>query len=49
MLCLELRFQVEYSLSCNSVANLLIRFIYGIMELLVGMNGQLIERRETEL
>ena len=40
-----LRLQVEYSLSCNSVANLLIDLF---KELLVGMNGQLTERRETE-
>ena len=43
-----LRLQVEYSLSCNSVANLLVELFCGIMELLVEMNGQLTERRETE-
>ena len=35
-------------MSCNSVANLLVKLICGIMELLVEMNGQLTERRETE-
>ena len=34
-------------LSCNSVANQVVIFC-GIMELLVEMNGQLTERRETE-
>ena len=43
-----LRLQVEYSLSCNSVANLVAELFCGIMELLVDMNGQLTERRETE-
>ena len=43
-----LRLQVEYSLSCNFVANLLVELFCGIMELLVEMNGQLTERRETE-
>ena len=43
-----LRLQVEHSLACNSVANLLVELFCGIMELLVEMNGQLAERRETE-
>ena len=43
-----LRLQVEYSMSCNFVANLLVELFCGIMELLVEMNGQLTERRETE-
>ena len=43
-----LRLQLEYSLSCNSVANLPVELFCGIMELLVEMNGQLTERRETE-
>ena len=43
-----LRLQVEYSLSRSSVANLLVELFCGIMELLVEMNGQLTERRETE-
>ena len=43
-----LRLQVEYSLSCNSVANLLVELVCGTMELLVEMNGQLTEQRETE-
>ena len=43
-----LRLQVEYSLSCNSEANLLVELFCGIMGLLVEMNGQLTERRETE-
>ena len=45
---MALRLQVEYSLSCSSVSNLLAELICGIMELLVEMNGQLTERRETE-
>ena len=48
MLRVVLSLQVEYSLSCNSVANLLVELFCGIMELLVVMNGQLTERRETE-
>ena len=43
-----LRLQVEYSLSCNSVVNVLVELFCGKMELLVEMNGQLTERRETE-
>ena len=43
-----LTLQVEYSLSCNSVASLLVELFCGIMELLAEMNGQLTERRETE-
>ena len=43
-----LRLQVEYSMYCNSVANLLVELFCGIMELLVEMNGQFTERRETE-
>ena len=38
-----LRLQVEYSLSCNSVVNLLVELFCGTMELLVEMNGQLTE------
>ena len=45
---MALRLQVEYSLSCNSVANLLVELFCGIMELPAKMNGQLTERRETE-
>ena len=48
MLRVVLRLQVEYSVSCNSVANLLVELFCGIMELLVEMNGQLTERRETK-
>ena len=43
-----LRLQVEYSLSCSSVANLLVELFCVIMELLVEMNEQLTELRETE-
>ena len=42
-----LRLQVKYSLSCGSVANL-VELFCGIMELLVEMNRQLTEQRETE-